>query len=203
MKIVENENIIEVGPFPQTPLRQQLERNILMAIQTVEWPIGSGGFTINPQVHGNGVKPIKDAFIAHLTSVGWSREVKFKLDLADISPDATPGPLDAAFDVGQGQYFCAEWETGNISSSHRALNKIALGMVRGILVGGILVVPSAKLYPYLTDRIGNFRELAPYFPMWRALQISNGLLKVIAIEHDAESANVPLIGKGTDGRALR
>lgn len=93
-------------------------------------------------------------------------------------------------------------ETGNISSSHRALNKMAVGILKGILVGGVLVLPTRKMYKYLTDRIGNFSEIEPYFPLWESLDVKEGYLAVIAIEHDGVSKNVPRIPKGTDGRAL-
>jgi hypothetical protein len=58
------------------------------------------------------------------------------------------------------------------------------------------------MYRYLTDRVGNFPELEPYFPLWQALKVEEGLLEVIAIEHDGVSQSVPRIPKGTDGRAL-
>jgi hypothetical protein len=99
--------------------------------------------------------------------------------------------------------FAFEWETGNISSSHRALNKMALGMLKGLLVGGTLVVPTRKMYEYLTDRVGNLDELEPYFELWRALNVEYGLLQVVAIEHDGVSRVVPRIPKGTEGRALQ
>ena len=43
-----------------------------------------------------------------------------------------------------------------------------------------------------------------YFPFWRsqAQLIKDGVLEIIAIEHDAESFDVPRITKNTDGRAL-
>jgi hypothetical protein len=59
------------------------------------------------------------------------------------------------------------------------------------------------MYKYLTDRIGNFAEIEPYFELWRALQVEAGLLVVIAVEHDGVSSSVPRIPKGTDGRALQ
>ena len=99
--------------------------------------------------------------------------------------------------------FCLEWETGNISSSHRALNKMALGIMKGMLIGGALVLPTRAMYKYLTDRVGNFAEIEPYFPLWKALRVEAGLLMVIAIEHDAVSDSSPRIPKGTDGRALQ
>jgi hypothetical protein len=69
--------------------------------------------------------------------------------------------MDATFQV-KDRLFCVEWETGNISSSHRAINKMALGILKDILIGGVLILPTRKMYSYLTDRVGNFPELAPY-----------------------------------------
>jgi len=80
---------------------------------------------------------------------------------------------------------------------------MAVGLLDGILAGGILVLPSREMYQYLTDRVGNFVEIAPYFPVWRNLQINEGVLAVFEIEHDATSLVVPPIKKGTNGRALR
>ena len=97
--------------------------------------------------------------------------------------------------------FVAEWETGNVSSSHRAINKIMLGVQDDSLTGGVLVVPTKRLAKYLTDRVGNYEELEPYFRFWRR-SCERGYLAVIAVEHDNESADVPRISKGTDGRAL-
>ncbi|WP_269144778.1 hypothetical protein [Nostoc sp. WHI] len=95
-----------------------------------------------------------------------------------------------------------EWETGNISSSHRAVNKMVLGLLRGVFLGTALILPSRKIYPYLTDRIGNYEELEPYFDVWRAVNIQEGFLAIFVIEHDQLDSNVPTLTKGTDGRAL-
>lgn len=96
-----------------------------------------------------------------------------------------------------------EWETGNVSSSHRAMNKMALGLMKGGLVATSLVVPSRRLYKFLTDRIGNEPELEPYFDLWRSIPCQQGVFEVIVIEQDFESFDVPRIPKGTDGRAKR
>jgi len=40
------------------------------AIREVDWPIGSGSFTINPERKGNGVKPIKANCITYLKRCG-------------------------------------------------------------------------------------------------------------------------------------
>jgi hypothetical protein len=79
---------------------------------------------------------------------------------------------------------------------------MALGLLQGHLAGGALILPTRDLYRYLTDRVGNYRELEPYFPLWAKLPVRNGYLGVIAVEHDAVSLDVPRITKGTDGRAL-
>ncbi len=75
-------------------------------------------------------------------------------------------------------------------------------MLRKVVLGSALVLPSRKIYPYLTDRIGNFEELEPYFDVWRAVAIQEGFLAIFVVEHDAIDSNVPRITKGTDGRAL-
>jgi hypothetical protein len=79
---------------------------------------------------------------------------------------------------------------------------MALGILKGVLIGGILILPTRELYQYLTDRVGNFRELEPYFPMWKALECEEGFLAVIAVEHDRASLDVDRIPKGTNGRHL-
>jgi hypothetical protein len=131
-----------------------------------------------------------------LRELGW--RVEEPLDIATLT---RPGELDAVYYSDYGAV-ALEWETGNISSSHRALNKMALGLLKGALACGMLVVPSRKLYPFLTDRIANFAELEPYLDLWKAIPCSNGVLEIFIIEHDATSTEVPRIPKGTSGRAL-
>jgi hypothetical protein len=82
---------------------------------------------------------------------------------------------------------------------------MALGLMFGQLIGGALIIPTATMARYLTDRVGKFQEIAPYFPLWRFLAkaVKEGVLVVIPIEHDYLDVSVPLIRKGTDGRALR
>jgi len=84
---------------------------------------------------------------------------------------------------------------------------MAIGLLDKLVAGGILVLPCRSMYYYLTDRIGNFDEIRPCFPIWECLgksgQIADGVLAVIEIEHDSLSDSIPWIPKGTDGRALR
>lgn len=202
MKIVRIEPIIDAGEFSRSDEWKRLRGQITQAIKSVQWPPGSGSFTLYDEPgkkrgKGSGVKPIKQACMSKLESLGWQLETPI-----DIATVVRPGPMDATIQV-RDHLFCVEWETGNVSSSHRAINKMALGILKKILIGGALIVPTREMYHYLTDRVGNFRELSPYFPLWSALNIHEGLLIVMAIEHDAVSKDVPRIKKGTDGRALQ
>lgn len=196
MKIIKTEVLINHGDFFNSNEFSKLLSEIDIAISKVVWPLGSQKFSINPKRKGNGVKPIKIGCMDHLEQSGWELEKRLS-----ISSDLRPGPLDAVKELSNQSVFALEWETGNISSSHRALNKMALGIHKEALSGGILILPSRKMYNFLTDRIGNFQEIAPYFPVWKNLNITEGYLAVIEIEHDDEEEASPLIPKGTDGWA--
>lgn len=168
-----------------------VQRHIDAAIQAIVWPANSSRFTIKPVRKGNGVGPIKDAFVLSLTANGWLGQQR-----------AVPnvGKVDAAMTTETGT-FAVEWEIGNISSSHRSLNRLALGLTRGSIVGGILVLPSRALYRYLTDRVGIF-QMEPYFDVWRNLPIQSGVLAVIEVEHDDTDSAVDPIRRGLDGLSL-
>jgi hypothetical protein len=131
-----------------------------------------------------------------LGDVGWLREQSI-----DLATATQPGKVDAMLRTRSG-VIVVEWETGNISSSHRSLNKMCLGLMKGAIVSGTLVVPSRALYHFLTDRIGNWSELVPYLDLWKSVPIEAGVLELVVVEHDATSIDVPRIPKATDGRAL-
>lgn len=201
MKIIRKERLINRGEFSASDDWKRIDGQIEDAIKSVEWPRGSGSFTLFDQSgkrrgEGSGVTPIKEACMSRLQRFGWDLETR-----PDVATLRRAGAIDATCVVGS-RLFAFEWETGNISSSHRALNKMALGMLKGLLVGGTLVVPTRKMYAYLTDRVGNWDELEPYFDLWRALRVEEGVLEIVGIEHDAVSKLVPPIPKGTAGRAL-
>ncbi len=201
MRIVHVETLIERGEFAASDQWKTVREDLHQSIRRVDWPPGSGRFTIYPESgkqsgRGNGVRPIKTTLMDDLLTQGWNLEKP--LDLATVKK---PGKLDAVLCTNHGP-IALEWETGNVSSSHRALNKMALGLLTGVLTCGILVVPSRALYLYLTDRIGNFPELVPYIPLWSSIPCEQGILEIVVIEHDATSWDVPRIPKGTDGRAL-
>ena len=182
MKIVQVKHLIDDGVFSNDPAWQAVQAMLMEAVSRVHWPLGSGSFTLHPELgkrrgQGNGVTPIKHAWQAYLREQGWQLEVPLRFDEPPGPTDnqiRQPGKMDAVFATPAG-LFCAEWETGNISSSHRAINKLILGMLKGVLVGGALIVPSRAMYPYLTDRISNYAELEPYFPVWQATQVSKSL----------------------------
>lgn len=189
-------SLISRGDFEKSQEWSVIQSEIRSAIDLIVYPPGASNFTINPIRHGNGVKPIKNACVSALQeNFGW--ELETKITYATRSP----GRVDATKRLN-GDFFALEWETGNISSSHRAVNKMVLGLLRGVFLGSALVLPSRKLYAYLTDRISNYEELEPSFDVWRAVNINEGFLEIFVVEHDAIDSNIPTITKGTDGRAL-
>ena len=202
MRLIRIETLVDTGGIGECREFRAALHDIRVAIRAVVWPPGSHSFVLYDEPGrargmGSGVKPIKDAFVARLRARGWHEERRM-----EVLQGARPGAIDAVKDTAVGA-MAVEWETGNISSSHRALNKICVGLLNGTLAAGALVVPTRRMYYYLTDRVGNFRELRPYFPMWRSLPIVRGVLMIVAVEHDGVSKDVPKILKGTDGRALQ
>jgi hypothetical protein len=208
VKVVRFEAIISNGPFPESETFHRVERELREAVDHVRWPRGAGQFTIFPQsgkkrLEGNGVKPIKLGFQDLLKSRGWLLEQRQRRRDSDKRTALMPGAFDAWVDLQSEGFlpFVAEWETGNISSSHRALNKMAIAMLEKRLVGGVLVLPTRNLARFLTDRVGNYEEIEPYVPLWQSLK-ARGYLGLIAVEHDGESLDVERIPKGSDGRAI-
>ncbi len=202
MKILQVETLISQGAFAQSEEWREIRESFHSAIQRMDHPAGTEKFTLYAQSgkkrgEGNGVKPIKNSLMNYLEVSGWKLE-----EPLDIATRTRPGNLDAVLYTSFGPV-AVEWETGNISSSHRALNKMALGLLKGILVSGTLVVPSRDMYRYLTDRVGNFPELEPYLDLWRSIPCCEGVFEIVVIEHDAVSTDVPRIPKGISGRALQ
>jgi hypothetical protein len=202
VKIIHVETLINKGSFAHSRHWKMVRKNLHEAIKEVVWPTGNDKFTIYPESgkrrqKGNGVKPIKSGLMLHLQRNGWKLE-----EPLDIAFRRQPGKLDAVLVTKYGPV-ALEWETGNISSSHRALNKLCVGLIHGKLAGGILIVPSRDFYQYLTDRVGNYEELVPYLDLWKGVSCLSGLLEIVVIKHDAVSVDVPRIPKGTSGRALQ
>ncbi len=197
MKVKATIDLIVRGDAARSAEVDALFAEVLGGVKAVVWPEGAQDFAIYPEREANGVKPIKNACIEYLCARGWEPEKKIK-----VGEDSNPGPIDAVRLLSSGKLFALEWETGNISSSHRAVNKMLLGLKRGIFGAAVLVLPSRAMYKFLTDRVGNLDELKPYFEIWKREDI-DGRLAVIAIEHDREDFSVPRIPKGTDGRSKK
>ena len=200
MKIVDVITLKNCGAYAASEHWKKTRRQIHAAVRRCEWPIGSGSFTIHPQSgkkrgEGNGVLPIRNEFVAFLKAKGWAIEGRSKNAL-----DQSLGDFDAVL-PGPESPIAVEWETGNMSSSHRSMNKLTRLVSSGIISAGVLAVPSRKLYVYLTDRIGNIKELEPYFELWKSVPCASGVLEIIVFEHDAESTSVKKIPKMTAGRA--
>ncbi len=183
----------------------------------------------------NGVVPIKDQFLANLKSAGWhseepvasmQRSSSFQTHLnADMCLKEYPSRQDFRLDdkdwdaviqerVGDFDFFTelddgvrcvVEWETGNISSSHRSMNKLCLVLMAGFIDIGVVILPSRLLYAHITDRIGNWLELSPYLRLWQhaGQGTQRGMLAVTVVEHDqlTDDADVPFISQGKDGRS--
>ena len=196
MKLTKVEILIQEGPFSQSEEWKTILREICTAVSEVQWPPGSARFILNPDKGRGrgvacGVKPIKAGFLEGLGRFGWS-----------INERGNPRRFDAVKTLADGTIFGLEWETGNVSSTHRSVNRILLARHDGQLTGGAVVLPTREMYQYLTDRIGNWEEIVPYFPIWRSGQWTNGVLVIVGVEQDGVSKDVPRIPKGTDGRSL-
>ena len=201
MKIVHVETVVSCGPYAKSTHWRHTRKSLHASVRKCVWPPGSKIFTIHPQSgkkrgDGNGVGPIKLEFMKALKEHGWTIEGAAKNHLGQEL-----GDFDAVL-LGPAGPVVAEWETGNISSSHRSMNKLTMLLSDGVIAAGTLVVPSRKLYVYLTDRIGNYRELEPYLRLWKSVPCKNGVLEIVVIEQDAESFDVPKIPKITAGRAM-
>lgn len=213
--ITEMQSAKAAGPLGTRRKRQSEEGEfseyVLPRPELRPWPVGTGSFIIHPESgkksgQGNGVVPIKAKPMKVLKENGWALEYPWEVATkAGVTgrgraKGTRPGDIDAAKQFDQG-LVVVEWETGNVSSSHRAINKMALGLVAKKCIAGVLVIPNMNLARYLTDRIGNIEEIRPYIQMWENLSVAEGVLELVVIEQDGESTNSPRIPKGKDGRA--
>ena len=128
MKLLEVHDILNAHLFSESLVLRQAWNDVEHAIALTDWPHGTGSFTIYPESgkksgQGNGVMMIKIPCIQALQSRGWLAEQLPKLGSNVLGT----GDLDALKLTPDG-YIAFEWETGNRSSSHRALNKLFLAM---------------------------------------------------------------------------
>ena len=150
----------------------------------------------NSEKNCNGVGPLKEACYRMLEEqYGWYREKP----LAVLAEKGGPidvyksfSDTDGCFNVG------IEFETGNISSAHRAMNKLNLGVHNGELHLAVLMMPMHRLSYYLTDRVSNYEELKPYFSL-----VSDVPFIMIGFNVEEYSSDVPCLAKGSDGMSKR
>src|SRR5512145_874544 len=110
MKILRTTYLIKAGSFGMSDEWAARHAQICKAITDVEWPEGSGTFTLYAKKQANGVVPIKKSCMADLKELGWNLETRFS-----PTQEKKPGPIDATC-IEKGKLLCLEWETGNISS---------------------------------------------------------------------------------------
>lgn len=171
----------------------------------------------------NGVNFLRARFLEHMTQEGgWRAELN-----VELNPDHKPpqlklypslethqepigskfGQFDFMTTGPDGLKIAIEWETGNISSSHRSMNKLAIALANRLIDVGVLIVPSRSLYEHLTDRIGNIQELSGYLELWHGLGalIHSGVLAITVVEHDelTDNPTIPYLVMGKDGNARK
>jgi len=228
MRIERVKTIVDQGDFSMADEWEEAREQALESVREVDWPPGTGEFTVYPKKEANGVKPATQLFERNIDEKPlWMetgrthfksllREMDLLEEAVEMLGEYMEDPesfvnsswFDAMAEVevdGERHIVVFEWETGNISSSHRSLNRIMVGFLSGIITAGIVGLPTRNLYQYSTDRIGNFQELYPYFMIYEALneRVENGVFEVVAFEQDAESMDVPAIPKGSDGMSDR
>jgi len=122
VKIVHVETVLACGSYAKSEHWAETRAAIHAAVQKCAWPPGSKKFTIYPQSgkkrgEGNGVGPIRNEFIKELRKLEWTIEGPAKNLLSQAL-----GDFDAILPGPEGP-IVVEWETGNISSSHRSMGK--------------------------------------------------------------------------------
>ena len=207
---------------------QDFHESYLRCIAKIDHPSGSGSLTLRKKLKGpdgqwrrNGVNYLKNRFLGHMeTDEGWLPEGVVGLSrdrkqptlrlYPSLRPHCEPitssfGGFDFVTQGKDGNKVAIEWETGNISSSHRSMNKLAIALKSGIIDMGVMVVPSRALYEHLTDRIGNISELSGYLAMWAGAgeTVDRGLLAITVVEHDelTDDLDFSYLPSGNDGRA--
>lgn len=176
------------------PLAQEAYQQILESIR-LNSTTPSGKFVINSSAkNANGVVPVKENIYINLEEGhGWFREKP----LPYLVEAKKGGPIDVynefdAFKVG------IEFETGNISSAHRAMNKLCVGIRHQDIDMGVLMLSVKALSYYLTDRVSNYEELEPYFVL-----LDDYPFIVIGFDADEYDDTAPILPKGKDGMSQR
>jgi len=175
---------------------------ITKSIKSVTWPTGSSKCTINnSEKNINGVVPLKESCYVMLEkNYNWLREKSLKVLKEEKKKG---GPIDVYKEFTGSSAFALkrvglEFETGNISSAHRSLNKLLLGLNRKELDLSVIMMPVKTLAYYLTDRVTNYEELEPYFE-----NVKRSAFIFIGFAAEAYDPSAPIIPKGPDGMSKR
>jgi hypothetical protein len=206
----------------------KVHQSYVRSINSIDHPRHSGKLTLRRkkklpkgQWLRNGVGALREQFLTHLCETeGWRKEENVNLGRDRSQPAIRLYPSMEEYrepivsDFGEfdfvttgkhGLRVAIEWETGNISSSHRSMNKLSIALSNGIVDAGVLILPSKLLYDHLTDRIGNIGELSGYLAMWEGLKatVSKGLLAITVVEHDelTDDPSFPYLKVGNDGQS--
>ncbi|MCY8575163.1 restriction endonuclease [Bacillus haynesii] len=181
-------------------LFKQSYDEVVASICSAVWPMKSKTFKINnSQKNGNGVVPVKELCYSMLEDTyNWYREKPLnvlKLEKKKGGPIDVYKEFTENFDIKR---VGLEFETGNISSAHRSMNKLLLGLKRNEIDLAVILMPVYELSYFLTDRVSNYEELEPYF------EITEGKPFIyIGFNADSFDSSVPLIPKGKDGMSKR
>lgn len=190
------------GLLVRNPLLKQAYEEVIESICSVTWPMGASTFTINnTEKNVNGVTSIKEnCYIVLENKYLWYREKPLKVFESEKQKG---GPIDVykEFVSSSGDInlrIGLEFETGNVASAHRSMNKLLLGLNRNEIDLAIILFPVKELSYYLTDRVSNYEELEPYFEI-----TDHSPFVFIGFNADAYDAKVPIIPKGAQGMSNR
>lgn len=231
MKLLTTILLFDCGGIAESTGWIELHSAYARAIKGIQFPENSGRLLLrqksrkagSTQWNRNGVAYLRNQFLKNMVDIeGWQSESQFELDTLQeepalrVFPSMDPysekvrsrfGNFDFMTRAENGLRAVIEWETGNISSSHRSMNKLAIALRAGKIDAGVLVLPSRAMYAHMTDRIGNIDELSPYLSLWSEMAptIDYGLLAVAVVEHDGLTDNTdhPYLPVGNDGRSRR
>lgn len=161
---------------------------------------GKDKFILNNSAkHCNGVALIKEGIYRILEEqYMWFREKPLNYFQNEAQKG---GPIDVYKEFGdQIVKFKVglEFETGNVASVHRSMNKLCLGLLMHELDMAVLILPIKNMSFYLTDRVANYEELQPYLPLLESYSFI-----VLGFDADQYSSNVPILPKGNDGMSKR
>lgn len=150
----------------------------------------------NSSKNCNGVVPIKEGCYQLLEETyGWFREKP--LD----SFSKKGGPIDVYKEFQNNKALLRvglEFETGNISSAHRSMNKLAIGIANDNIDFAVLIMPVSALSYYLTDRVSNYEELQPYYSL-----VNDYPFVFLGFDAESYSDTYPVLQKGRDGMSKR